>query len=37
VALVGAGAAILNRKLTTIADVLPPMAEKAEALAAQRT
>ncbi|HYZ08302.1 MAG TPA: hypothetical protein VE709_06855 [Pseudonocardiaceae bacterium] len=36
VALVGAGAAILNRKLETIANALPPIAEKAEALAAQR-
>ncbi len=37
VALVGAGAAILNRKLETIAGALPPIAEKAEALAAQRS
>jgi uncharacterized protein YoxC len=36
VALVGAGAAILNRKLETIANALPPIAEKAEGLAAQR-
>jgi len=34
VALVGAGAAILNRKLDAIAHVLPPLAEKAESLAA---
>lgn len=32
--LVGAGAAILNRKLNTIADVLPALAEKAESLPA---
>lgn len=36
VALVGAGASILNRKLETISNALPPIAEKAEALAAQR-
>jgi hypothetical protein len=34
VALVGAGAAILNRKLDAIAHALPPLAEKAESLAA---
>jgi hypothetical protein len=33
VALVGAGAAILNRKLDVIAGVLPLLAEKAESLA----
>jgi hypothetical protein len=33
VALVGAGAAILNRKLDAIARALPPLAEKAESLA----
>jgi len=35
--LVGAGAAILNRKLKAIANALPPMAEKAESLASQPT
>ncbi|HEY4008164.1 MAG TPA: hypothetical protein VGM60_23695 [Pseudonocardia sp.] len=34
VALVGAGAAILNRKLDTISGVLPLLAEKAESVAA---
>lgn len=32
VALVGAGAAILNRKLDVIASVLPALAQKAESL-----
>ncbi|MDQ2881664.1 MAG: hypothetical protein M3Y48_10655 [Actinomycetota bacterium] len=34
--LVGAGAAILNRKLNAIAKALPAIAEKAESLAAAR-
>lgn len=34
--LVGAGAAILNRKLDAIAGMLPALAEKAEALASQQ-
>ena len=37
VCLVGAGAAILNRKLNAIAGALPAIAEKAESLPAQRT
>lgn len=36
VALVGAGAAILNRKLDTIAGALPAIAVKAESLAQSR-
>lgn len=36
VCLVGAGAAILNRKLNTIAGALPAIAEKAESLSAQQ-
>ncbi|HKR50898.1 MAG TPA: hypothetical protein VJT72_15205 [Pseudonocardiaceae bacterium] len=35
VCLVGAGSAILNRKLNAIASLLPAMAEKAESLASQ--
>ncbi len=35
--LVGAGAAILNRKLNAIAGALPAIAEKAESLASQPT
>jgi outer membrane lipoprotein SlyB len=35
--LVGAGAAILNRKLNAIAGALPAIAEKAESLPAQQT
>ena len=35
VCLVGAGSAILNRKLNAIAGLLPAMAEKAESLASQ--
>ena len=35
--LVGAGAAILNRKLNAIANALPAIAEKAESLSAQQT
>ena len=35
--LVGAGAAILNRKLNAIAGVLPALAEKAESLPSQQT
>ncbi|MCA1694745.1 MAG: hypothetical protein LC749_08445 [Actinobacteria bacterium] len=35
--LVGAGAAILNRKLNTIAKVLPAIAQKAESLPAKQT
>jgi hypothetical protein len=35
--LVGAGAAILNRKLNAIAGALPPITQKAEALASQQT
>ena len=34
--LVGAGAALLNRKLKVIGGVLPAMAEKAESMAAQK-
>lgn len=34
--LVGAGAAILNRKLNAIAGLLPAMAEKAESMATQQ-
>jgi hypothetical protein len=34
--LVGAGAAILNRKLNAIAGALPAIAQKAESLASQR-
>lgn len=37
VCLVGAGAAILNRKLNAIAGVLPAIAEKAESLPVQQT
>lgn len=37
VCLVGAGAAILNRQLDTIAGMLPAVAEKAESLPSQRT
>ncbi|MGQ0775564.1 MAG: hypothetical protein ACT4NY_14285 [Pseudonocardiales bacterium] len=37
VCLVGAGAAILNRKLNAIARALPAIAEKAESLPAQQT
>jgi uncharacterized protein YoxC len=37
VCLVGAGAAILNRKLNAIADALPAIAEKAESLPLQQT
>jgi hypothetical protein len=37
VCLVGAGAAILNRKLNAIAGALPAMAEKAESLPLQQT
>jgi len=37
VCLVGAGAAILNRKLNTIASVLPAIAEKAESLPSRQT
>jgi uncharacterized protein YbbC (DUF1343 family) len=37
VCLVGAGAAILNRQLDTIANALPAVAEKAESLPPQRT
>lgn len=36
VCLVGAGAAILNRKLNAIADALPAIAEKAESLSSQQ-
>lgn len=36
VCLVGAGSAILNRQLNTIANVLPVIAEKAESLPAKR-
>ena len=35
--LVGAGAAILNRKLNAIAHALPAIAEKAESLPSQQT
>jgi uncharacterized protein YoxC len=35
--LVGAGAAILNRKLNAIAGALPAIAEKAESLPSRRT
>jgi hypothetical protein len=35
--LVGAGAAILNRKLNAIASALPAIAEKAESLPSQQT
>ena len=35
--LIGAGAAILNRKLNAIAGMLPAMAEKAESLPAKQT
>ncbi|MGH3918011.1 MAG: hypothetical protein ACRDSG_03050 [Pseudonocardiaceae bacterium] len=35
--LVGAGAALLNRKLNVIAGVLPAIAEKAESLPSQQT
>jgi hypothetical protein len=35
--LVGAGAAILNRKLNAIAGALPAIAQKAESLASQQT
>jgi hypothetical protein len=35
--LVGAGAAILNRKLNAIAGALPAIAEKAESLPSQQT
>jgi hypothetical protein len=35
--LVGAGAAILNRKLNAISGALPAIAEKAESLASQQT
>ncbi len=35
--LVGAGAAILNRKLNAIANALPAIAEKAESLPAKQT
>ena len=35
--LVGAGAALLNRKLNAIAGALPPIAEKAESLPSQQT
>lgn len=35
--LVGAGAAILNRKLNAIANALPAIAEKAESLSSQQT
>jgi uncharacterized protein YoxC len=37
VCLVGAGAAILNRKLNAIAGALPAIAEKAESLPVQQT
>ncbi|MFY9806207.1 MAG: hypothetical protein WAK86_02955 [Pseudonocardiaceae bacterium] len=37
VCLIGAGAAILNRKLNTIAGALPAIAEKAESLPSQQT
>ena len=37
VCLVGAGAAILNRKLNAIAGLLPAIAEKAESLPSQQT
>lgn len=37
VCLVGAGAAILNRKLNAIAGALPAIAQKAESLPSQRT
>ena len=37
VCLVGAGAAILNRKLNAIAGALPAIAEKAESLSLQQT
>jgi hypothetical protein len=37
VCLVGAGAAILNRQLDAIANVLPAVAEKAESLPSQRS
>jgi hypothetical protein len=37
VCLVGAGAAILNRKLKAIAGALPAIAQKAESLASQQT
>ncbi len=37
VCLVGAGAAILNRKLNAIAGALPAIAEKAESLPPQQT
>jgi uncharacterized protein YoxC len=37
VCLIGAGAAILNRKLNAIARALPAIAEKAESLPSQRT
>jgi len=37
VCLVGAGAAILNRKLNAIAGALPAIAEKAESLPSQQT
>lgn len=37
VCLVGAGAAILNRKLNAIAGALPAIAEKAESLPAKQT
>jgi hypothetical protein len=37
VCLVGAGAALLNRKLDAIASALPAIAEKAESLPAQQT
>jgi uncharacterized protein YoxC len=37
VCLVGAGSAILNRKLNAIANALPAIAEKAESLPAQQT
>jgi uncharacterized protein YoxC len=37
VCLVGAGAAILNRKLNAIAHALPAIAEKAESLPSQQT
>ncbi|MQA13021.1 MAG: hypothetical protein GEV09_02320 [Pseudonocardiaceae bacterium] len=37
VCLIGAGTAILNRKLNAIAGVLPAIAEKAESLPSQQT
>lgn len=37
VCLVGAGAALLNRKLNAIAEALPALAEKAESLSSQQT